>query len=156
MIIEYTPEGAETEVLDAGRMRASEVQIIERTADMKWDAVRAGLREGDVTAVRTVAYVLKRRAQPALRLADFDPFEDEIVVRLDAREVENMAADIFEVFGDKPEDLAAAFDELREAAFDREACELAIKEVQAPKAPAPGPEPRETEAASMDGSATAA
>jgi hypothetical protein len=152
VIIEYTPQGGDTEVLDAGRMRASEVQIVERTADMKWTDIRNGLRSGDVTSVRTVAYVLKRRAEPTLRLADFDPFEDEIVVRLDAREVADLAVEMIAAFQDTPEDLAEAFDELREAAFDKDACEAAIKEAQAPKAPVvPAPEPMP-----MDGSATAA
>lgn len=139
MIIEYTPEGGQTETYDASRLRASEIQIIERTADMRWEAVKEGLLDGDVTARRTVAWALKKRAQADLRLAAFDPFEDEIVVKLDARETAHYAAKIVTELADKPESLAAAFEELRGAAADAEACELAIKEAQAPKAPAPAP-----------------
>ncbi|WP_425832561.1 hypothetical protein [Streptomyces fractus] len=151
MFIFYTPEGGETEELNARRLRTSEVQIIERTADMKWDEVRRGLRMGDVTSLRTVAWVLKKRAEPSLRLTAFDPFEDELQVKLDADEVVEFAADVMEVFGDKPDSLAGAFDELRDAAYDREACELAIKEAQAPKDPAPA---QELTAVPTDGSET--
>lgn len=141
MIIEYTPEGGETELLDAGRMRASEVQIIEKAADMKWDAVREGLGDKDVTAIRVVGWVVKKRTNPSLRLAEFDPFDDEVRVRLDAKEVARYAAELVRLYGDEPDNLALAFDELRDVAFDREACELAIKEATAPKVPAPAPEP---------------
>ncbi|WP_420034706.1 hypothetical protein ACN2WE_21500 [Streptomyces sp. cg28] len=151
MIIVYTPEGGEPRTLDARRLRASEVQIIERTADMKWAEVREGLRAGDITSVRTVAWVLIQRAEPALRLKDFDPFDDELVVRLDGREVEEIAAELFARLKGDPEVLVEAWAELRDAAFDKEACEQAIKEAQAPKDPAPAPEPETT----TDGSPTA-
>ncbi|MGD6761350.1 hypothetical protein ACOKM5_20665 [Streptomyces sp. BH097] len=146
MIIEYTPQGGQTEILDAGRMRASEVQIIERTADMKWVAVLSGMEDGDITAIRVVGWVVKKRNNPSMRLAEFDPFDDEVRVRLDAKEVPQYAAQLVARFGDEPEKLADAFDELRDAAFDREACELAIKEATAPKAPAPSPEQEPTTA----------
>lgn len=141
MIIEYTPEGGQTETYDASRLRASEIQIIERTADMRWEAVKEGLLDGDITARRTVAWALKKRTQTDLRLAAFDPFEDEITVKLDARETAAYAAKIVTELADKPESMATAFEELRGAAVDAEACELAIKEAQAPKAPDPTPVP---------------
>jgi hypothetical protein len=149
VIILYTPEGGEPETLDARRLRASEVQIVERTADMKWDEVRRGLRMGDVTSIRTVAWVLKKRTEPSLRFTAFDPFEDELLVKLDGREVEEFAAELFAQFRNDPEDLASAWDELRDAAHDKEACELAIKAAQAPKDQVPALKP-------TDGSATAA
>ncbi|WP_338699203.1 hypothetical protein V2W30_22685 [Streptomyces sp. Q6] len=152
MIIVYTPEGGEPETLDARRLRASEVMAIEKAADMKWAEVRQGLHEGDVTAVRTVAWALKRRNEPALRLAQFDPFDDELIVRLDAREVESFALQVYASFRDQPEELAAAWDELREAAHDKDACELAIKQAEElPKDPGPVPPSLVT-----DGSPTAA
>lgn len=153
MIIEYTPKDGEPEVLDAGRMRASEVQIIERTADMKWSDVKLGLRSGDVTSVRTVGWALKKRANPALRLSEFDPFDDELRTFYDQGEVESLAAEMFATYAHDPEQLAEAWDELRDAAHDKDACEAVIKEAQAPKDPAPGPE---LTAVPMDGSETAA
>ncbi|MEU6098952.1 hypothetical protein [Streptomyces sp. NPDC047079] len=133
MIIQYTPEGASSQRFDAGRLRASEIQIVERTADGQWPAIRAAMTEGDVNALRVVAWVVKKRAEPALRFSDFDPFEDELRVLLDAKETRAYAERIFEKYGDNPEDLAAAFAELRDVSADREACEAAIADVTAPK-----------------------
>lgn len=137
MIIEYTPEGAEQQRFDAGRLRASEIQIVERTADGRWGEIKEAMSEGDINAMRTIAFVLKKRNEPSLRLADFDPFEDELRVRLDARETRAYAQQLFEKYQADPDDLAAAFSELRDATADSEACEQAIADVTAPKDPAP-------------------
>jgi hypothetical protein len=142
LIIEYTPEGGETRYLDAGRLRASEIQIVERTADGTWPEIKRALRLGDINAMRTVGFVVRKRTEPSLRLSEFDPFEDEIRVRLDARETHDYAERLFEQYKDKPEDLADAWDELRDAASDAEACEAAIADVSTPKA-AEQPEPEE-------------
>jgi len=152
VIITYSPEGAEPQHLDAGRMRASEIQIIERTVDGHWDAIREAMAEGEINALRVVAWAVKKRAEPTLRFADFDPWEGELRVRLDAREVGLWAARIFEKYRSNPDDLAEAFDELRDSAFDRADAEKAIADVTAPKDPAPAEEP---EPMSVDGSATA-
>jgi hypothetical protein len=102
--------------------------------------------------VRTVGWALKKRAQPSLRLSEFDPFEDELRVYLDAREVESFATEMYAEWRDQPEELAAAWDELREAAYDKDACELAIKQAEElPKDPGPVPTSLVT-----DGSETAA
>ncbi|MFD7791032.1 hypothetical protein [Streptomyces sp. NPDC059759] len=135
MIIEYTPEGGETMRLDAGRMRASEIQIIERTADAKWAAIKLGMRNGDINALRTVGFVVRKRSEPSLRISDFDPFEDELRVRLDASEAREYAERLYAQWHHSPEDLADAFDELREVCVDTEACEQAIADVSTPKAP---------------------
>ncbi|MFD0256407.1 hypothetical protein ACFVGX_36500 [Streptomyces sp. NPDC127113] len=144
MIIEYRPEGTEPERLDAGRLRTSEIQIIERTADATWSEVKAGLRQGDVGAMRVVALVIKKRTNPALKLAEFDPWEDELRVLLDARETRAYAEGFMEKYGDQPDELADAFAELRDVTADPEACEAAIADVTAPKDPAPAPVPEET------------
>ncbi|MBA2951585.1 hypothetical protein [Streptomyces himalayensis] len=137
MIIEYTPEGGEVERLDAGRLRASEIQVIERTGDGRWADIKEAMSEGDIGALRVVAWAVKKRTEPSLRFGDFDPFEDEMRIRLDAREVRDYAERLFAKYGNSPEDLAAAFRELRDVAADGEACEAAIADVTAPKDPAP-------------------
>lgn len=136
MLIVYTPEGSDRQVFNAGRMRTSEIQIIERTADRTWNQILKGLESGDITAMRTVGWVLAKRSNPALRIAEFDPFDDELRVKLDDREIRDYAAHLFTEYGGTPE-LDDAWDELRAAAFDAEACEAAIKEAVAPKEPAP-------------------
>lgn len=145
MIIEYKPEGGEPQHFDASRLRTSEVQVIERTADRTWAEVRSGLRFRDVTAMRTVAWALKKRTEPSLRLAQFDPFEDELQVYLDDKEVDAFATELFKEYGHDPDQIAEAWAELRDAAFDKDAAERAIEAVTGPKAadatPAPEPDP---------------
>jgi hypothetical protein len=140
LIIEYTPEGGEPQRFDAGRLRASEIQIIERTADEHWGRIKEAMAAGDINAMRTVAWAVKKRSEPTLRFAAFDPWNDELRVLLDAREVRAYADAFVEKYRDEPDKLADAFDELRESAADREACEQTIADVSAPKDPAP-PEP---------------
>ncbi|MEI5036049.1 hypothetical protein RB201_35675 [Streptomyces sp. S1A(2023)] len=108
MIIVYSPEGGEPERLDAGRLRASEIQIAERTADRPWESLKGGLVDGDVTSLRTLAWVIKKRADPSLRFSSFDPFEDELKVRLDARETHRYAGEMFARYGHDPVELAGA------------------------------------------------
>ncbi|MFJ6810659.1 hypothetical protein ACIQRK_32425 [Streptomyces anulatus] len=135
MIIIYSPEGGEPERLDAGRLRASEIQIAERTADRPWDVLKGSLVDCDVTALRTLAWVIKKRADPSLRFSAFDPFEDELKVRLDARETHRYAAEMFARYGHDPVELAGAWEELREAADDPAIADAAIKEqTDGPKA----------------------
>ncbi|MGP3636203.1 hypothetical protein ACTU45_23070 [Streptomyces sp. 24-1644] len=138
MIIVYTPEGGEPERLNAGRLRTSEIQIAERTADRPWDQLKQGLKNGDATSVRTVAWVIKKRQEPALRFGQFDPYEDELAVKLDDREVRRYAEIFMNEYGDKPDDLAGAWEELRDAADNPDIAEAAIAEqVDGPKEASP-------------------
>jgi len=152
VIIVYEPEGSEPQSFDAGRgqLRASEIQIIERTADARWADIKEGVRSGDIHALRVVVWAIRKRTEPALRFGDFDPFEGELRSRLDAREVKAYAEAMFEEYRENPDDLAEAFDELRDVAHDPADAEAAIADVTAPKdpAPAPAPETPPTEAAS--------
>ncbi|MFD0437001.1 hypothetical protein [Streptomyces chartreusis] len=142
MIITYTPEGSEPQTFDAARLRASEIQIIERTVEGHWSEIKRAMGNGDINAMRTVAWVIKKRQEPSLRFAQFDPWEGELRVRLDEREVKVYAQNIFERYAADPEELAEAFEELRESAHDRETAEAAIADVTAPKDPAPAEEPQ--------------
>jgi hypothetical protein len=134
-------KGSDPQRYDAGRLRASEIQKVESTAGANWRDVKEAMRLGDVNALRTVAYVIRKRSEPALKFGDFDPFEDELRVRLDDREVRRYAEGFVEKYGDNPEDLADAFDELREAADNADVAEQAIADVTAPKDQAPAQEP---------------
>ncbi|MFG2589048.1 hypothetical protein [Streptomyces sp. NPDC048438] len=155
MIIVYTPEGETPQYLNAGRLRTSEIQIIERTADRTWDALRDGLKGADVTAMRTVAWVIKKRSEPALRFGAFDPYEDELAVRLDDDEVRRFAEGLMKVYGDQPEQLADAWDELRDVAFNPETAEAAIEEQTAgPKETGENPASSTPETSTSDSSPT--
>lgn len=128
MIIIHTPDGGEPERLDAGRLRASEIQIAESNSDRPWALLKGGLVDGDITAIRVLAWVIKKRQNPTLRLSAFDPFEDEVQVKLDAKETHRYAAEMFARYGKDPEELAGAWAELREAADDPAIADAAIKE----------------------------
>jgi hypothetical protein len=152
VIIIYAPQDGAEQTFDVGpgRLRASEIQVIERTAGARWDDIKQAMGEGDLNAMRTVVWALLRREQPALRFAEFDPFEGELRSRLDEREGRAYAERLHDKYRDNPEDLAAAFNELRDVVFDREALEVAIADVTAPKDSAPAEplaeaaEPKET------------
>ena len=143
MIICYEPADGTPQQFDVGRgrLRASEIQIIERTAGEPWATVKDGISDGDLNAMRVVVWALLKRSQPALKFAEFDPYEGELYSRLDEREVRGFAEAFVEKYAGEPDQLAEAFDELREAAADAEAAAKVIAEVTAPKAPAPDPEP---------------
>ncbi|WP_406144197.1 hypothetical protein [Streptomyces anulatus] len=128
MIIIHTPDGGEPERLDAGRLRASEIQIAESNSDRPWALLKGGLVDGDITAIRVLAWVIKKRQNPTLRLSAFDPFEDEVQVKLDAKETHRYAAEMFARYGNDPAELAGAWEELREAADDPAIADAAIKE----------------------------
>ncbi|MGJ5826071.1 hypothetical protein [Streptomyces ossamyceticus] len=145
MIIKYTPADGEPQTFDAGRLRASEIQIVERTADRRWAELKDAMGEGDVNAMRVAAWVVMKRTQPSLRFAEFDPWEDEIRALLDERETSAFAEKLYAKYGSDPAELAEAFDELRDAAADREACEQAIADVTAPKDPAPAEPEQQSE-----------
>ncbi|MEU8713620.1 hypothetical protein [Streptomyces sp. NPDC048663] len=158
MIIFYEPADGVHQRFEAGRgrLRASEIQIIERTADEPWDQIKKAISDGNLNAMRVVAWVLLKRSQPALRFAEFDPYEGELYSRLDEREVRGFAEAFVAKYASEPDKLAEAFEELRESAETAEVADRVIAEVTAPKDPAPLPDapepmPMPEEASPTDG-----
>ena len=150
MIIVYTPAGGEPEQYDARTLLSSEASIVARTVDMKWPAVKEGLREEDLDAMRAVVWILKKRATPTLRYGEFDPGVDEMVTRFDKTEVENWIDGAFGLVGTDPEvtaeKVADALSEIPAAAADSEHAQAYIEKRQADteaggKDPMPAPEP---------------
>lgn len=142
MIIVYTPEGGEPEHYDARSLVVSEVSIVSRTIDQKWPAIKEGLAEDDLDAMRGVAWVLKKRTTPSLRFGEFDPGVDEMVTRLDKTEVENYVTEAVKIATQDPEvtgeQIAVALKDLPGIAFDPAHAEAVIKEMTA--------DPKDTEA----------
>jgi hypothetical protein len=130
LIIVYTPEGGEPESYDARSLRVSEASIVQRTVDMKWAEIQAGLHEEDLDAMRGVVWVLKKRSQPSLRFGDFDPGIDEMVTRMDKREVTDYVEGAFGMVGTTPEltreRVAHALREIPAAAADPEHAQALI------------------------------
>lgn len=92
MLIVYTPtDGGVVERFDVRSVRTSEASIVSRTLDMTWKQVKERLADDDPDAMQGVAWVMKKRGNPSLRLADFDPLVGELAVRLDRKEIEEWA-----------------------------------------------------------------
>ena len=142
MIIVYAPAGGEKQHFDARTLRVSEVSIVARTIDQKWPAIQQGLGDEDLDAMRGVAWVIKKRAEPALRFGDFDPAVTELSTRLDKTEVESYVTSAVLVARQEPdvtEDKVRALVEsiVLPAALDAEHAQLAIDKAlaEAPKDP---------------------
>jgi hypothetical protein len=88
VIVVYTPEGGEPEHFDASSLRVSEAAIVQRTVDMKWQEILAGLEQDDLDAMRGIVWVIKKRTQPALRFGEFDPGVTELTSRMDNKEIQ--------------------------------------------------------------------
>lgn len=88
MIVVYTPEGGEPQHYDASSLKVSEASIVQRTVDMKWQEILAGLEQDDLDAMRGIIWVIKKRSEPSLRWGDFDPGVLEMTSRMDAEEME--------------------------------------------------------------------
>jgi len=149
LIIVYTPAGGEPEQYDARTLLASEASIVARTVDMKWPAVKEGLPDEDLDAMRAVVWILKKRHAPTLRFGDFDPGVDEMVTRFDKTEIENWVDGAFGLIGTDPEvapeKSGHALREVPDAAADPVYARAYIEKRQAEaaegKAPEQGAEP---------------
>lgn len=116
MIILYRPaDGGEEQQFDMRRVRTSEAAIVQKAADMKWGEIKLGVREDDPTSLRGVVWILMKRDQPNLRWGDFDPENDELTSRFDAREV---AGYVDEIMSLPEEKRAGAIAELKAWALD--------------------------------------
>lgn len=73
MIITYTPDGGDVERVSTDDLSAIEAADIESVmGDTPWRMIEDRLRGQDPTALRAVLWAFRRRADPALRFADFD------------------------------------------------------------------------------------
>ncbi|MFF9625449.1 hypothetical protein [Streptomyces griseosporeus] len=147
MIVIYTPEGAEPQHYDASTLRVSEASIVQRTVDMKWQEILKGLEEDDLDAMRGIVWVIKKRSEPTLRFGDFDPGVNEMITRMDRREVEAWVNEVLAA-ADSQEDVEAfirlATERVVVAAADPEHARAYIEaRAQVPKA---DPEPEAAEA----------
>lgn len=133
MIIVYTPAGGEPEHYDARTLKVSEVSIVSRTIDQKWPAIKDGLAEDDLDAMRGIVWVIKKRSQPSLRFGEFDPGVDEMGTRLDKTEVENYVREAVAIASQDPDvtgaEIALALKGLPAVAFDPEHAEATIKKL---------------------------
>lgn len=142
MLIVYTPEGSEAEHLDLRTVRSAEASIASRTADLTWRQLKERLADDDPEAMRIVGWIIKKRTNPSLRLNDFDPLVDELVVRLDKTETEEWAIDAIRSVDDgaTPEQVLLVMNPIIDASIDPDfARELILRLHAAPKDQADSP-----------------
>jgi hypothetical protein len=144
LIIVYTPKGGEPERFDA-RLKVSETVRAAQTVDRTWPDIKGSLN-ADTESMRVVAWIVKKRSQDGLRYGDFDPFDDELVVRLDRDEVTRWAeATAGFAWLEKdatPETVAASMRIIPPLADDREHAEQVIERLAAER-PKDRPSPNE-------------
>lgn len=135
MFIVYRPAGGEPEHFDVRSLRVSEVSIVQQTTGQKWREIEEGLGEDDLEAMRAVAWVLKKRSNPSLRWGEFDPGIEELVNRLDRREVETYVTGAIAIARQNPEvtgeQIADSLQHLPPVAMDPAHAEAFIKEMTA-------------------------
>ncbi|MFE1550573.1 hypothetical protein [Streptomyces sp. NPDC058718] len=144
MIIVHTPAGGTVEQHDFRSVRTAEASRITSllTEKASWQEVKQKLSDEHPDVMRVVAFVLKCRAEPELRMADFDPVVEELAVRLDHREVEEwaeVAAGLIVTYDGTPERLAAELSLILDQAADAEHARGVIDRLMAGKFP-PAPE----------------
>jgi hypothetical protein len=129
LIIQYTPANGEPEQYDARSLRTSEASIAQRTAGMKWGEIESGLETDDPEAMRVIAWVLKKRVNPALRYSEFDPLIGEMTTRMDQREVTDYVENTYAMAETNPDvsrdDVAQVLQRIVRVAADPEHAERA-------------------------------
>ncbi|MGW4050794.1 hypothetical protein ACWENA_08170 [Streptomyces sp. NPDC004779] len=147
MIIVHTPsDGGPVEHYDFRTVRTAEAARITTllTVKMPWQDVRKELADEHPDVMRVIAYVIKCRTEPELRIGDFDPVVSDLAVRLDHREVEEwgeVAAGMVASFDGSPELLEAQLSTILDEAADADHARGVIERILAGKFP---PAPSET------------
>lgn len=136
MLIVHTPAGGEVEQFDIRSVRVNEASIVSRAMDKTWKQIKERLADDDPEAMQAVAWVIKKRSEPALRLSDFNPVADELAVRLDKSEVENWVTEAMAALDNTatPEQALKVMQPIVDASVDPEfARELILRLAAAPK-----------------------
>lgn len=147
MIIVYSPEGGTAEEFDVRTLLTSEASIAQKTVDKKWAEIKAGIANDDPEAMRVVAWLLSKRANPPLRYKDFDPGVEELAAYLDRSEVERFVAEAFRLIRQNPDLPAEAVDQTLARcvaeAHDKEHAEALIRDMRTPDEGVEGEDPKE-------------
>lgn len=139
MIVIYTPEGAEPEHYNAQDLLTSEASAVCSATDMQWAQVDQALRQQSPAAMRAVAWARRKRADPALRLAAFDPPLRTLQVKFATEDIPEFLRQLDRATY-TPREREQAQQEVIDMALDPDAARKIIAESQAPKDPEPDPE----------------
>jgi len=127
MHVTYKPEdGTSTEWdFDAGRVRASTAEVIEKRYGENWESWVAGVSSGNIRARRVLLWHLLTRDHPTLRYEDTpDFFADELLVQFSSAELAALRERVSKA------DIAAERRESMLAAIDLETAEAVKREAE--------------------------
>ncbi|MFF5421798.1 hypothetical protein [Streptomyces misionensis] len=146
MIIVHTPADGPVERFDIKTVRAGEATRISTLLAEKasWPQVKQLLSDDHPDAMRVVAFVMKCRDNPALRMADFDPLLVDLAVLLDREEVTSWgetAAAMTVAFDGSEDALRVELSVILDLAADQDHAREVIDRVVAGKFPPPLSEP---------------
>ncbi|MBD0707396.1 MULTISPECIES: hypothetical protein [unclassified Streptomyces] len=141
MIIVHTPADGTVERYDVRSVRTSEASIITRlvAADLSWPQIKARAADSDPEAMRAIAFVIRKRSQPSLRLDDFDPVADELESLMDHQEIDTwaeIAAGQLAAFDGPVEAARPALAQILDQAADTDYAQAVIDRLLAGKFPA--------------------
>lgn len=113
--------------LDLGRFRSSEIELVERATKMNWGTdFKQSLLQGNMLARRALLWILIRRDHAKYRLDDLDPFDNEVVLELNAAEWQDMFDEVEKsalLPGKTEEDRSFALSEIQKAIDEARATE---------------------------------
>lgn len=136
MIVIYQPKGADPEQYDAEELTCSEADAVCRATDMQWAEVGQALRQQSPGVMRAVAWAWRKRAEPTLRLGEFDPPLKALKARFDTEEIPDFLKQLNRA-PLSPAERTQALREIVDTALDPEAAAKVIEAEDGPKDPAP-------------------
>ncbi|MET8826521.1 hypothetical protein ABZX40_28340 [Streptomyces sp. NPDC004610] len=106
MIISLRQDDGTTERVSTGDLSALEAAAIEGVVGVPWRVVEDRLRAQDVTAMRAVLWVVRRRDDPALEFATFDipGWRHRLRARIERDEIDEMLTNVMREALAKSED----------------------------------------------------
>lgn len=145
MIIVHAPSDGPREEFDIKSIRTGEATKITSLLSEKasWQQVKQLLTDDHPDAMRVVAFVIKCRDEPGLRIGDFDPLVADLSVRFDRQETDDWgetAAHFAQVFEGTEDQLRAELALILDLAADPDYAQTVIDRVVAGKFPPVLPE----------------
>lgn len=92
MLLTYTPEGADerTWVYDPSKLMSSEAAAIEKVTEQTYAEFGVALMKGSAGCRRALLWVLLKREEPTLRIAQVDPPTGSLTLEFEAHELISM------------------------------------------------------------------
>jgi hypothetical protein len=135
VIVIYDPrDGTDPVPYDADELTCGEADAVCRATDMQWPEVGQALRQQSPGAMRAVAWAWRKRADPTLRLAAFDPPLKALKARFSTEEIPDFIRQLDRA-AISPEERAQGLREIVDFAVDPEAAAKVIEAEDGPKDP---------------------